>query len=276
MSAISTFKSIENKHNVYGGKDCMKKFCEFLREHTIGRFNFKKNNVIKKQTAKIKNEMQKSVIFVKKSLKINMLRIKSIVTGKYRSSVRSICNSKTSATKEIPIVLYSESNYSHHFIIKKVAEEFEGYFTCLGENTENRIDSKIEKEVIRSDKNEKEITKTISHRLQFINSARFIASSWLNRGYSLAEEPHKIKCKCEHNDKKCETCGIKHKDCAWFLEDPNFIGDLIEYKCCSKNYQKRFYENLKKRFFNTDKFSNHDINKCVFLLWRSVCPYENM
>ena len=42
MSAISTFKSIENKHNVYVGKDCMKKFCELLREHTMGISNFKK------------------------------------------------------------------------------------------------------------------------------------------------------------------------------------------------------------------------------------------
>ena len=33
MSTISSFKSIENKHDVYRGKDCMKKFCAFLRKH---------------------------------------------------------------------------------------------------------------------------------------------------------------------------------------------------------------------------------------------------
>ena len=32
MSTISSFKSIENKHDVYKGKDCMKKFCESLKE----------------------------------------------------------------------------------------------------------------------------------------------------------------------------------------------------------------------------------------------------
>ena len=42
MSTISTFKSIENKHDVYRGKNCMKKFCEFLREHTMKIINFKK------------------------------------------------------------------------------------------------------------------------------------------------------------------------------------------------------------------------------------------
>ena len=35
---ISSFKSIENKHDVYRGKDCMKKFCESLREQTMEIF----------------------------------------------------------------------------------------------------------------------------------------------------------------------------------------------------------------------------------------------
>ena len=33
MYKISSFRSIENKHNVSRGKYCMKKFCESLREH---------------------------------------------------------------------------------------------------------------------------------------------------------------------------------------------------------------------------------------------------
>ena len=35
MSTISSFRNIEIKHDVYKGKDCMKKFCEFLRQHAI-------------------------------------------------------------------------------------------------------------------------------------------------------------------------------------------------------------------------------------------------
>ena len=35
MSTIFLYRIIENKHDVYGGKDCMKKFWEFLREHTM-------------------------------------------------------------------------------------------------------------------------------------------------------------------------------------------------------------------------------------------------
>ena len=33
---------MENKHDIYRGKDCMKKFCESLRKHTMKIFSFKK------------------------------------------------------------------------------------------------------------------------------------------------------------------------------------------------------------------------------------------
>ena len=41
----SSFRSIENKHDVYRGKDCMKAFCEFLREDTMKIINFKKKKI---------------------------------------------------------------------------------------------------------------------------------------------------------------------------------------------------------------------------------------
>ena len=53
MSANSSFRSIENKHDVYRGKDCMKKSCEFLREHTMKIIKLKKNEVINKRAAGI-------------------------------------------------------------------------------------------------------------------------------------------------------------------------------------------------------------------------------
>ena len=42
MSTISSFRSIGNKHDVYKGKGCMKKFFKFLREHIMTIINFKK------------------------------------------------------------------------------------------------------------------------------------------------------------------------------------------------------------------------------------------
>ena len=53
MSIISSFKSIENKHDVYRGKDCMKKFCESLTEDEMRIINFLENEVINKRVAGI-------------------------------------------------------------------------------------------------------------------------------------------------------------------------------------------------------------------------------
>ena len=63
----------------------------------------------------------------------------------------------------------------------------------------------IEKEVERTDKNGEEITRNISYILQFIDSARFMASSLSNPVDNLSEGIHKINCKHGYNDKKSET-----------------------------------------------------------------------
>ena len=87
----------------------------------------------------------------------------------------------------------------------------------------------IKKEVTRIGKNGKWITKTISYRLQFVDSTKFMASLFSNLVNNLADGTHKIKFKFEHDDKKCETCGIIYKDCDCFLEYKNFKDDLIKY-----------------------------------------------
>ena len=49
------------------------------------------------------------------------------------------CNLRYKVPKEIPIVFHNGSTYNYHFIIKQLAEEFEGGFEYLGENTEKYI-----------------------------------------------------------------------------------------------------------------------------------------
>ena len=119
---------------------------------------------------------------------------------------------------------------------------------------------------------EKKLQKNISYILQFIDSARFIRSSLLNLVNNLSEGLHRIKYKLEHDDKKCETCGIKYTYCKCFLEYTNFKDVLIKYRClsCNKSYRRKFDEKLKERFFNTYTFSNYDNNKFILLLRKGV------
>ena len=66
----------------------------------------------------------------KKNLKVKMLKINYIVIIQDNIEVLK------SVPKESSIVFHNGSNYDYHFIIKKLAEEFEKQFTCLGDNTE--------------------------------------------------------------------------------------------------------------------------------------------
>ena len=46
MSTIWAFDHIENKHTLYRGEDCMKKFCISLRKHATNLINFEKKKML--------------------------------------------------------------------------------------------------------------------------------------------------------------------------------------------------------------------------------------
>ena len=115
--------------------------------------------------------------------------------------------------------------------------------------------------------------KNISYILRFIDTAKIRAKSLLsNLVSSLFEVIHRIKCNFGHDDKKCEICVIKYKYCDCFLEYTNFRYYLIEYKCLlyNNNWQRKFDEKLKERFFNAYKFSNHSNDTFISLLRKGV------
>ena len=85
--------------------------------------------------------------------------------------------------------------------------------------------------VIKIEKDGNESAFTISCKIKFIDSARFIARSLLNLVDNLAEGINKIKCKNRH----------------FFLEYESVKDNLIKYKClsCNKNYSNKLDKNLK-------------------------------
>ena len=62
--------------------------------------------------------------------------IECLVRKKVLFLVHSICNLKFNVPNEIPVVFHNGSNYDYHFIVKKLANEFDGQFKCFGENKE--------------------------------------------------------------------------------------------------------------------------------------------
>ena len=82
------------------------------------------------------------------------------------------------------MVFHNGSTYDYHFIIKELAEEFEGLFECLGENTEKYITFSvpIKKEVDNGE--------SITCKVKFIESFRFMSSSLSNLVNNLSEGLH--------------------------------------------------------------------------------------
>ena len=98
-------------------------------------------------------------------------------------------------TKEIPIIFHNRSNYGYHFIIKELANGLKGKFECLGENTEKHktFSVRIENKIKKVDKDGNGDIPTVSYKINFIDSARFMVSSLSNLIDNLAEEIHKIR-----------------------------------------------------------------------------------
>ena len=124
-----------------------------------------------------------------KSINYRKVRDHCPYTGKYRGAAHSICNLKFHVPNEIPVIFHNGSNYDYHFIIKELANEFEGKFECLEENTENykTFSVSTEKEVTIIDKDGNESVVTISYKIKFIDRARFMATSLSNLVDNLTE-----------------------------------------------------------------------------------------
>ena len=251
----------------------MKKFCESLREHANRIIHFKKRKMLPLTIKELKSHEDTKVCylceiyFIKKlfnNKNYRKVRDHCHYTGKYRVATHSICNLKFNVPNEIPVGFHNGSKYDYHFIIKELANEFEGPFECIGKNSEiyKTFSVQIKKEIKKTNKEGKESVETMSYTIKFIDSMRFKATSLSNRVDNLTKRIHKIKC----------------KECNCFFENERVNNDFIEYKClsCNKDYSIKINEKLKDRFKNTFKLSNDDINKFILLLRKGVYPYQYM
>ena len=273
MSTIWAFDYTENKHTLYCGNDCMKKIFDSLREHAKIIIDFEKKKMLPLTKEELKSHQDVKVCHIcgKKILKklpkgtsYQKVTDHCHYAATYRSAAHSICNLKFNVPIEIPVVFHSASNYDYHFIIKELANEFDGKLDCLGENTEKNktFSIPIEKEVTETDKDDNKSLVSVYYKIKFIDSVRFMATPLSNLVDNLTEGIHKIK----------------WKDCDCFLESESVKDNLIKYKCVSYNedYSNKIDEELRKRFKNTFRFSNNDINKFVLLLRKRVYPYLYM
>ena len=254
------FDPKENKLDSYTGKDCMKKFCENLRERVLRIINYEKKKIISltkekrraHRWAKICYICKKEVIIDNDDKKKYKVKDHRHYTGKYRwAALYHICNLRYKTIREISVIAHNASTYDYHLIIKELAKEFEGSFECLGENTEEYMTFSVPIEKQRDN------GKMITYKIRFKDSYRFMSSSLSKPVDNLGD----INCKiC---DNRREYIGFRN----------NHL--LLECSNCNAWF-KRDSKELIKRFANTYEFCNKDINKFILLLRKGVYPYEYM
>ena len=109
-------------------------------------------------------------------------------TGKCREASHNNSNLRYKTSKEIRVVFHNGSTDDYHFIIKGLAEKFEGQFECLGKKIEIYMTFSV------SIKKELDNGKTITYKRKFIDSFRFMSSSLSNLVDNLSEGLHNDKC----------------------------------------------------------------------------------
>ena len=100
----------------------------------------------------------------------------------------------------IPVVFYNGSSYDYHFIIKELAEEFDGDFERLGENKEKYITFSVP---IKKASNE---DGTTIYKINFIGSFRFMSTSPSTLVDSLSNRIHDNR-----NFTKCNS-SLEYRD----------------------------------------------------------------
>ena len=161
-------------------------------------------------------------------------------------------------------MFHNGSTYDYHFIIKNLAEEFEGAFEFLSENTEKYITFSvpIKKEIIKKDENGNDKIMKISYKINFIDSYRIMSTSLSKLIDNFSEGLHNDNC----------------KDCESYLDYITIKDNKLIFRCfsCKKNYEKDFNKELIQSFVNIYEFCNGDLNKFILLLRKGVYPYEYM
>ena len=85
-------------------------------------------------------------------------------------------------------MFHNGSTHDNHFIIKKLAKEFEDQFECLGENTEKYITFSVP---IKKDLDN---GKVITYKIKFNDRFTFMSSSLSNLIDNLSDGFHCDKC----------------------------------------------------------------------------------
>ena len=171
---------VENPLNLYGGKDCVKKFCDHVigeTRHLYHTFPEKPMKPSNKKPLKKYEEASRCYIYFKSFNGENpKVRDHCHYTSSYRGPAHMKCNLMFKIPPYIPIVSHNLSGYNADLFIEELAFLTDGSICVIAKNTEDYISFSIKVEVDKYiDENGIERLKVIE--LRFIDSFKFMSSS---------------------------------------------------------------------------------------------------
>ena len=180
MFTRCSFDKKESKLNYYRGKDCIEKLCEKLKKSAMKTINHEEKEMIPLTHEKKFYKEQEGCHICKEIFCMNeddenyknkrKVKDHCHYAGKLRGAAHSKCNLNYKVSKDVPIIIHNACRDTH-FIINQLAKEFKGEVKCIGKNMAKYItfSVKIKKECDNG--------KTITHKLKFIDSFRFMPTS---------------------------------------------------------------------------------------------------
>ena len=181
MFTSCSFDEKENRLNHYRGKYCIEKLCKKLKKLAMKIISYEKKEMIpptKEENKSYKNQEachiweEKFCVDKDDENYTNRKKVKDQChyTGKFRGAAHNKCNLNYKVSKDILVIIHNAS-YDTHFIINQLAEEFKDELDCIGENMEKFITFSVPIKKNCGD------SKTITHKLRFIDSFRFMLTS---------------------------------------------------------------------------------------------------
>ena len=271
MFTRCSFNKKENKLNYYRRKDCVEKLCKKLKESRMEIIDYEEKEMIQLTHEENNFYDEQEVYHICKEKfcphkndknYINKRKVKDHChyTGKFRGAAQSKCNLNYKVPKEIPIIIHNAS-YDTHSIIDQLVKEFKGELNCIGDNMEKYITFSV------PIKKKCDNDKTITYKLKFIDSFRFMSNSLSE----LVDNTSGM-----FNSIECKSCIEKVK----INSECYFVGlrnNKLIYKCkeCKEEW-KRPLNKLIENFLSIYQFCNGNLNKFVMLLRKGVYPYEYM
>ena len=181
MFTRCSFDEKENTFNYYRRTVCIEKLWKKLKERAMKRINYEEKKMIPLTCEENESYKEQEVCHISEGKfcmdkddndYVNRKKAKDHChyTGKFRGAAHSKCNLNYKVLKNVPIIIHNAS-YNTHFTINQLAEEFKGITNCIGDNMEKYITFSV------SIKKKCDNGKTITRKLRFIDSFRFMSTS---------------------------------------------------------------------------------------------------